>query len=222
MNSPTFYFEKLYPLQDQVLRIIRHVDTDFYLSGGTAASRGYLQHRFSDDLDFFVNDDDRFGLWVERLIWALSQTGHPWQCQTLMKEDRFARLNLVTDSSQLKIEMINDVPARVGQVRDDPVLGRLDTAENILANKVNALLDREEPKDLADIWGFCSQMNLSLQDAITHAGSKAAGIFPADLARLLCSASVEDWQVIRWIKAPFVEEFLEKLNDLGEQLLLLP
>ncbi len=56
-------------------------------------------------------------------------------------------------------------------------LGRLDSAENILANKVTALLDREEPKDLADIWGFCCRKNLSLQAAITDAQSKAAGVF---------------------------------------------
>lgn len=198
------------------------MDTGFYLTGGTAASRGYLQHRFSDDLDFFVNDDNHFGLWVERLIQALSQTNHTWSCHILMKEERFARLNLSTSEMQLKIDMVNDVPSRVGVVQENPILGRLDTAENILANKVTALLDREEPKDLADIWGFCCCMNLSLQEAITHAESKAAGVFPADLARLLCSANAEDWKVIRWINAPPVEKFLEQLNDLGEKLLLLP
>ncbi len=221
MINQDFYFKLLYPFQDQVLNVIRQVNTGFYLTGGTAASRGYLQHRFSDDLDFFVNDDDRFGLWVERLIQTLSQTNQAWQCQVLMKEERFARLNLTTSKLQLKIEMVNDVPARVGSVQEHPILGRLDTAENILANKVTALLDREEPKDLADIWAFCCRMNLSLQDAITHAESKAAGVFPADLARLLCSATVEGWQVIRWIEAPPVEQFLEQLNSLGEQLLLI-
>ena len=220
MNKSEFYFKQLYPLQDQVLGLIRQVDTGFYLTGGTAASRGYLQHRFSDDLDLFVNDDPRFNLWVERLIQALTQSAL-WQCQVLMKEERFARLNLVSRDLQLKIEMVNDVPARVGTVHEHPVLGRLDTAENILANKVTALLDREEPKDLADIWGFCCRMNLSLRDAITHADSKAAGVFPADLARLLCSATAADWQAIRWIEAPPRLEFLEQLNALGEQILLI-
>ena len=65
----------------------------------------------------------------------------------------------------LKIEMINDVPSRVGIIQDHPILGWLDSAENILANKINALLDREESKDLADIWGFCHLKGLSLEDA---------------------------------------------------------
>ncbi len=66
------YFDLLYPFQDEVLRVVSGLETDFYLTGGTAASRGYLNHRFSDDLDFFVNDDRRFPLWADRLIQGLS------------------------------------------------------------------------------------------------------------------------------------------------------
>ena len=97
--------------------------------------------------------------------------------------------------------MINNVPARVGEIHSHTTLGRLDSAENILANKVTALLDREEPKDLADIWGFCCQKNLSLRSSITDAQSKAAGVFPADLGRVLCSVQKEDWESIRWISS---------------------
>jgi len=219
VNNPAFYFDVVYPFQDRVIRVFTQVKTDFYLTGGTAASRGYLQHRLSDDLDFFVNDNDRFSLWVERLIQALAHTEN-WKCEVLMKEGRFARLNLTADEVSLKIELVNDVPAHVGQIQHHPVLGRLDSAQNILANKVTALLDREEPKDLADIWGFCCQKGLSLQEAITDAQSKAAGVFPADLARVLCSAKRADWEAIRWINAPPAEVFLAQLNELGEKLLL--
>jgi hypothetical protein len=214
-----YYPDVLYPFQDRVISVINEADTEFYLTGGTAASRGYLQHRFSDDVDYFVNDDNRFGLWVERIIHALSQV---WTSQILQKEERYARLNLLQDNVSLKIEMINDVPARVGSTITHPVLGRMDSAENILANKVTALLAREEPKDLADIWGFCCQMDFSLKDAITNAQSKAAGIFPADLARVLLSARIADWEAVRWINAPKEETFLTQLYQLGENLLLLP
>jgi len=217
-NNSAFYFDVLYPYQDRVMKAINQADTDFYLTGGTASSRGYLQHRFSEDLDYFVNDDNQFGLWVERIIQTLNKE---WQCDVLMKEERFARLNLIQKDFFLKIEMVNDVPARVGDIQRHPILGKLDSAENILANKVTALLDREEPKDLADIWGFCCQKNLSIQAAITDAQSKAAGIFPADLARVLCSVQKEDWEAVRWIKAPPVETFISQLNQLGESLLLI-
>jgi hypothetical protein len=129
------------------------MDTRFHLTGGTAASRGYLQHRFSDDLDLFVNDDDRFRLWAERIVQMFSQRAG-WRTEILLRQERFLRLTLASESALLKIELVNDVPSRVGEPWLHPTLGRLDTAENILANNVSALIDREEPKDLADIWGF--------------------------------------------------------------------
>lgn len=86
---------------------------------------------------------------------------------------------------------------------------------------MTALLDRDEPKDLADIWGFCCQKNLSLRAAITDAQSKAAGIFPADLGRVLCSVQKEDWGLIRWIQAPPAETFISQLYQLEESLLLI-
>ncbi len=173
----------------------------------------------STDLDFFVNDDDRFGLWADRWIHALS-TRSGWRVQVSLRDKRFVRLFLAEADVLLKIEMINDVPSRVDEIRMHPILGRLDSPENILANKITAVLDREEPKDLADIWGFCTRLGLSLQDAIGGAQGKAVGIFPPDIARVLCSASEEDWKAVRWIDAPPVEAYLSALRDLGEQLIL--
>jgi nucleotidyltransferase AbiEii toxin of type IV toxin-antitoxin system len=213
------YFERLYPLQDEALKVLREVETGLYLTGGTAASRGYLHHRFSDDLDFFANDAPEFQLWSERLIHGLSARSD-WSLEVLMREERFVRLNLVGKTIELKIEMVNDVPARVGEITMHPVLGRLDSAENILANKVSALIDREEPKDFADIWGFCRRLGLSLTAAMEGAQSKAAGIFPADVARLLCTAELSDWKLVRWIEAPDAKQYLADLRQLGEELIL--
>lgn len=217
INDANFYLKTLYPFQDKVIRILNQVETGFYLTGGTATSRGYLEHRFSDDLDYFVNDDSRFGLWVDRIIFTLSQE---YKCDVLMREERFARFNLHQDNVLLKIEMINDVPSRVGDVIHHPILGRIDSPENILANKVTAVLDREAPKDLADIWGLCYKQKLSLMHAIAGAQGKAIGIFPADLARVLCSAMKEDWEVILWKDAPPVDLFISQLYKLGEDLLI--
>jgi len=35
---------------------VKKSGTPFYLTGGTALSRGYFNHRYSDDLDLFVNN----------------------------------------------------------------------------------------------------------------------------------------------------------------------
>jgi predicted nucleotidyltransferase component of viral defense system len=220
MIDRSFYFNVLYPLQNEVLRLIHLLDTEFYLTGGTATSRGYLNHRFSDDLDLFVNDSPQFLLWSERIIQALNQSSK-WQCNVLNRDEHFIRLVLSQQQNQLKIELINDVPAHVGKIEVDTTLGRLDSKENILANKITALLGREEPKDLADVWGFCCQHGMSINDAISNAQSKAAGIFPPDLARVLDSVSYDDWQVIRWIDAPEANKFISDLKKLAEKLILL-
>ncbi len=219
MNNTSFFYDHLYPLQDKILALIHPLETGLYLSGGTAASRGYLNHRFSDDIDLFADDDKNFGLWAERVIHAFS-SAKMGEMIVGLREERFFRLTLTHEGVALKIEMINDVPSRVGLIQDHPILGRLDNAENILANKITALLDREEPKDLADIWGFCHLKGLSLEEAISGAQGKAAGVFPADLARLLCSATKADWEAVRWIHPPQVDEYLADLNVLGEKLLL--
>jgi len=215
-----FYFTKLYPLQDRVLRVINGLDTGFYLTGGTASSRGYLHHRFSNDIDIFVNDDSRFSLWADRIVHALSES-KDLHLTVLQRDDRFVRLSVSEGDTLLKIEMINDVPSHIGNIRKDAVLGMLDSPENILANKVTAVISRQEPKDLADIWGFCCKMGLSLTTAITDAHSKAAGVFPADLARVLCSATKSDWEAVRWIETPDVEAYLRDLQALGDGLIIL-
>jgi hypothetical protein len=64
-------------------------------------------------------------------------------------------------------------------------------------------------------------MGLSLEDAINGAQGKAAGVFPVDLARVLCSATRSDWELVRWIDAPDLDDYIEQLDKLGKSLLLI-
>ncbi len=216
--DPGHYLNILYPLQDEVLAVASSVKTGLYLSGGTAVSRGYLHHRFSEDLDLFADDSPSFALWTARLIEALGKDPR-WGVTVLQREDRLIRLALQSKRATLKVEMINDVPARIGVIHSHPVLGNLDSPENLLANKITALLSRDEPKDLADIWGLCTKRGLSLSQAIEGAQGKASGIFPPDLARALCSATEADWNAILWQEEPAPNTFLDDLRGLGEALL---
>lgn len=218
-SDSAYYEEQLYPLQNQVLRLVDAQKTGFYLTGGTAVSRGYLNHRFSDDLDLFVNYVPEFMLWSGQIIDALLQF-EPRHTTVVLRQQHFVRLLLTHNDVTLKIELINDVPSHVGQIVQHPVLGRVDSAENILANKLTALIGREEPRDLADVWGLCTKLGLSIQNAIEGANSKATGIYPLDLARRLCSATHKDWELVRWIDPPDSVQYLEELNQLGEQIIL--
>jgi hypothetical protein len=63
-------------------------------------------------------------------------------------------------------------------------------------------------------------MSLSLETALQDVHSKAAGIFPLDVARLLCTATIADWKLTRWIEAPDEKVFLADLRALGESLVI--
>lgn len=215
-----FDYKKIYGFQDRVLHLIGELRTGFYLSGGTAASRGYLNHRYSEDLDFFTNDSEEFTLWADRVINTL-QGIQQSNLQVSVKEARFVRMFFKSEEFILKLEFINDVPSHIGDIRKDKVLGAIDSAENILANKVTAFIDRNEPKDLADIWGFCCKMRMNLKTAIEDAQSKAAGIFPPVLAEAILSVTQNDWEYINWIHAPEPDQFIKDLNVLGESLILI-
>ncbi len=219
MNNPLNSLTALYKFQDQILTVCRFLDTGFYLTGGTAAARGYLSHRFSADLEFKVNDSTRFGLWVEQALERLRKEVQ-WKIQLISQEERFSGIFLSHNDLRIKVNFYNDGPLHMGVFSSHPVLGRLDSPENILANKLLALISRPEPNDLADIWGLCTIKGASIETAITHPSSKAAGLFVPDLARLLCTVTKDDWKMVQWIQPPPLDVYLTQLNSLGESLLL--
>jgi hypothetical protein len=213
-------WEKLYTLQDWVLAQFRAVKHNFYLTGGTALSRGYFQHRYSEDLDFFLNDAADFEILRDRCLNKLSEVASSkgWKLEIILREERFGRA-FVHGPISLKLEFINDVPFRVGQPWEHPTLGLLDTKENILANKLSALLDRQEPKDLADVFWLCCRDRLDLPSAIDQAGGKAAGVFPPAIARALAEGLEQGVPKVEWLRPPSEQEFREGLNLLVQRIM---
>jgi len=88
--SKNHYTNNLYPFQDLVLNHIMKVDDTFYLTGGTALGRHYLKHRYSDDLDLFVNREYNFKQLSNKIISQL-QNHFPEIEIALLSED-FARI----------------------------------------------------------------------------------------------------------------------------------
>ena len=72
-DSEKYYTEKLYPLQNGVLSLVKKSKTPFFLTGGTALSRYYFHHRYSDDLDLFVANDPDYPTHVKTLLRSLTQ-----------------------------------------------------------------------------------------------------------------------------------------------------
>ncbi|MBM4145129.1 MAG: nucleotidyl transferase AbiEii/AbiGii toxin family protein [Nitrospira sp.] len=188
-----YYNNVLYPLQDMAISVFR--ESPFYLTGGTALSRGYYNHRYSDDLDYFVNDHAEFRRIAEIQSVKLQKLFS--DAETDYKGEHFYRIFI--GHERLKIELINDVPSHTGQMVNHPALGIIDSRENILANKITAIVDRTLPKDIVDLFILLKD-GLSIKKALTDAGSKAAGISPLLIARILAEFDytiIDD--EIKWI-----------------------
>ena len=143
-----YYRNILYPLQDKVLRLIESLPVEFYLTGGTALGRAYFNHRYSDDLDFFVNGLPDFKDQVNLIIKQLKATGLNFE--TSVADEGFARIFIFDPDCTLKLDFVNDVAFRSGTSVATGIFKRTDNLSNILSNKITAL-SRYSPKDLVDI-----------------------------------------------------------------------
>jgi predicted nucleotidyltransferase component of viral defense system len=204
-----YYTKILYPLQDKVINAFK--DSPFYLTGGTTLSRGHYNHRFSDDLDYFVNDHPDFERVIEKQILKLKDIFS--ELKIALKDVSFCRL-LVAEQ-KLKIEMVNDVPSHMGELVSHPVLGIIDSKENILANKITAIIDRALPKDFVDVY-FLLKDGLDIKQSLTDAYSKAAGISPLYLAKILAEYdySILDSE-IKWVALIKSSEIKNYLTDIS-------
>jgi predicted nucleotidyltransferase component of viral defense system len=184
--SDHFYKSELYPLQDQVLQIVGGLNSDFFLTGGTVVSRYLFNHRYSDDLDFFINRDSNFNGKAESVINAIGKVFPEIERSTRFEDYHkyFVRNNNV----QLKIEFVNDVKYRKGiPARDkDGVL--IDTWENILSNKV-AALSRFEGKDFVDILFIAANFEFNWEKVILDAREKDLSVNEIEVSELLLKFS---------------------------------
>jgi len=139
-------YKKLYSLQDEVLERVFRVEDEFYLTGGTALSRFYQEKRYSDDLDFFTNSSTRFNFAVKNILAELSKE---FTVETELDSRDFVRIEI---NGLLQVDFVND---RVPRYKEPTVLKngyKIDTIENILSNKITAVIGRDNPKDIFDIY----------------------------------------------------------------------
>jgi hypothetical protein len=178
----------------------------FYLTGGTALSRAYLYHRYSDDLDFFVNGVSDFKSQVNTVIKALTDAGY--FIDIAVADDGFARLFVFEDDSNLKLDFVNDVPFRSGTVICTPLFIKTDNLHNILSNKITAL-GRYSSKDIADIVFMCKLLKFNWENIINEASKKDLWVNPITIAEVLEQFPAEKLDEINWIKEPPSHEWFQ-------------
>lgn len=221
MKSYTKYYEEeLYPLQDGILKIVKDLKLPFYLTGGTALSRYYFQHRYSDDLDLFVNADQSYLNYITAFADHLlnDSSGYfKFIPERFIKSENYTQIYVEYNLITLKIDIVNDVKFHFGDFIEDKTLGRVDAWRNILSNKIAAAY-RLEIKDFVDIWIICKNQSFNWVDIFNESKYKDPGVDPISLSNLFKSFPFENLNLIKWIITPNIEllkrEFFQIADDI--------
>jgi hypothetical protein len=218
MNSSKKDYGKLYPLQDKFLSWWFHHGLPFYLTGGTALGRFYLNHRFSDDLDFFINSSSKYLNYISELKSKIKDSFAIDIQQSLFADD-FTRFFITDNDTYLKIELVNDVDYYAGN-QSEYKYGWLDNPLNILSNKLTAIIGRDEPKDVFDIIHLSLKYSFNWPDIFYHAKQKAV-INELDVEQRLISFPVEWMESVNWLNTPVdLNSMRNYLNQIADDFLL--
>ncbi|MEI6702032.1 MAG: nucleotidyl transferase AbiEii/AbiGii toxin family protein [Deltaproteobacteria bacterium] len=153
-----YYGSSLYPLQDQVCRLIGL--GGLYLSGGTALSRVYFKHRYSDDLDFFYNGHlhpkENFAVDVRE---SIERVATIFKVEMLLDSDYFKRIMVIDRETILKVEYIYEPYTHFGEFVEWGGCF-VDSLENIGVNKITAAQNRKTAKDFVDLYFLLQKLDL--------------------------------------------------------------
>ena len=208
------YENTIYPLQDKVLAAFEKAGR-LYLTGGTALSRFYFNHRYSDDLDFFINDDPKFHEYL-KVFEAAKLDGIEFKIR--MNDERFAR---IIAGGVLKVEFVNDIPFYLGnpeKIKNAPY-SKIDNLMNILSNKITAFRDRDEVKDIIDIREIANNIKPDWKVIFEAAESNAAGVFPPVIAEKMDKFDLDLLDTANWIKKPARQAFAADIQRIIGEIL---
>lgn len=211
----SYYQDSLYPLQDRCLAAIAGLGSPFYLTGGTALTREYLRHRYSDDLDLFCNDAPSFENEAERIIRSLGSAFPDLAVGTTVST--FVRLFLRDGDVELKLDLVNDVPYHAGEILPGRIFPLVDNPLNILSNKLAALA-RGEAKDVADILWISRAYPFDWARIMEEAKRKDVWGDELDASRVLAGFPIANFENIRWIEAPDLAACERDLQRIAEDL----
>ncbi len=149
-------YKSLYEIQDRVLDAVFSADNTFYLTGGTCINRFYNEKRYSDDLDFFTGDNNLFREMIAETTQFLEEKN--FKKEIIVDSRDFVRLQI---DGILKVDFVNDRVFYSGKKNRLESGYRLDNPVNMLANKLTAVIGRDEPKDIIDLFilALCTEFS---------------------------------------------------------------
>jgi predicted nucleotidyltransferase component of viral defense system len=179
-------------LQSEMLRRFFARREDFFLTGGAALVGFYLGHRETHDLDLFTEGTplDEGERTLREIASELEL-----EIESVRRDPAFHRLLVRRqDTESLVVDLVRD---DVPQLAPKRIVGgiRIDSAEEIMANKLCTLLSRVEVRDLVDVMAL-QQSGLDPIVFVWPASRKDAGVTPSQLAWVLSSFPIPEGKAI--------------------------
>jgi predicted nucleotidyltransferase component of viral defense system len=202
-------------LQNDFLREFFKRESSFFLTGGAALAGFYLGHRKTEDLDFFTLENEietGFNI-IKDVANVLNAT-----VEAIQTSPDFRRFLIKRGSESIVIDLVREYVYQIDREKNKINGIRIDSPQEILANKLCALLSRSEIRDLVDIYEL-EQAGFQVEDAVSAASLKDTGLTSAQLGWILSQIKFGDDAIIpSEIK---VEELRKYLDNLIERLTII-
>jgi predicted nucleotidyltransferase component of viral defense system len=195
------------------MNILQQSGTNFFLTGGTALSRAYYNHRYSDDLDFFVNQSKTYDDQLNKVLALLQENGYTWDTNNeYTRAKDFMTLKVRKDSETLlKLDFVNDLVPHYGEIKETSLFYRTDSIRNMLSNKLSAIF-RYAAKDIVDIREIALHETVDWSTAINEARSKEAGLELVYISEILTSMPQSEFETVTWTRKPSWQEFRSDID----------
>jgi len=192
--------------QQDILAIIskdKLICDNFYLTGGTALAEFYLQHRLSEDLDFFSENEfepQAVSIFLEK-IKSIAKIKKVEYQQSFNRNLFFLDL---TDGDKIKMEFTYFPFERIEKKNKMDNL-YIDSLLDIAVNKVFTIYQKPRSRDFIDLYFILQKdKNLKLDDLVKKAQIKFGNyIDPIQLGA-------------QYIKATELKDFPKMLVDIKE------
>ena len=179
---------KLGELQQRFLQAFFSKESRFFLTGGAALAGFHIGHRETHDLDLFTLMDA-----MEEGSAVVAEVAREMgaKLESIQTSPDFRRFMLAHESEAIVIDLYRERVAQI--ISDKPVIGiiRVDPPEEILANRLCALLGRAEIRDLVDVRAL-EISGYPVESALIAAASKDAGLTPGQLSWVLSQITLGD------------------------------
>lgn len=180
--------------QKQVLLLLKsHRNPDSYVAGGIAIHRGEDSIRYSHDIDFFQESDEAVASASAADIESLKSNGY--SVQALIMQPSFVRVVVTKNGESLRLEWVRDTAFRFFPVVEDQELGFRLHDIDLAINKIIALANRTEVRDVIDVLEI-EEKTIGLAAGCWAACGKDPGFTPELLLEMISRHSVVNPQLL--------------------------